>query len=217
MVLRRFTASRRRVALLAGGVALAGAGAGVALAVAASQGGRYVPALRASVPAAKVAPVEHAQPGSGPESTVPAPVPAGTIAAIPASLIPGGSAPVPVSPALVRVRNGWLASDGRTLVAVYAGAAGDDGRNGRFVIVRQNLVAGTQSQRVLSLDGVGALTIVQAPARRGGRALGAVGESRLPQRLRPHGNPRPAPRPGGARAVSCPFRVCLRSVRGADY
>jgi hypothetical protein len=94
---------------------------------------------------------------------VPAPVPAGTIAAIPAALMPGGSAPVPVSPAIVRVRNGWLVSDGRTLVAVYAGAAGDDGRNGRFVVVRQNLLAGTQSQRVLSLAGTGALEIVRAP------------------------------------------------------
>jgi hypothetical protein len=163
MVFARFAGSRRRVALIAGGLALAGAGGVVALAVAGASGGRYVQALRSSVPAAKVAPVEHAQPGTAPESTVPAPVPATTIAPIPAALVPGGSAPVPVSPALVRVRNSWLVSDGRTLVAVYAGAAGDDARNGRFVIVRQNLVAGTQSQRVLSLAGSGALTIVRAP------------------------------------------------------
>jgi hypothetical protein len=163
MVFARFVGSRRRVALLAGGLAVAGAGAGVSLALAGSPGGRYVQQLRATVPAAKIAQVEHAQPGTAPESTVPAPVPAATIAAIPAALVPGGSAPVPVSPALVRVRNGWLVSDGRTLVAVYAGAAGDDGRNGRIVIVRQNLVAGTQSQRVLNLAGTGALTIVRAP------------------------------------------------------
>jgi hypothetical protein len=163
MVFVRFAGSRRRLALLAGALALAGAGGGVGLAVAGSSGNRYVQAVRASIPAAKVAPVEHAQPGTAPESTVPAPVPPATIAAIPATVMPGGSAPVPVSPALVRVRNGWLVSDGRTLVAVYAGAAGDDGRDGRLVIVRQNLVAGTQSQRVLSLAGTGALTIVRAP------------------------------------------------------
>lgn len=163
MVFPWFAGPRRRLALFAGVLALAGAGAGVALAVAGSSGGRYVQALRVSVPAAKVAPVEHAQPRTAPESTVPAPLPAATIAAIPAALMPGGSAPVPLSPALVRVRNGWIVSDGRTLVAVYAGAAGDDSRNGRFVIVRQNLVAGTQSQRVLSVNGTGALTIVRAP------------------------------------------------------
>ena len=144
-------------------LALAGAGGGVALAVAGSSGGRYVQAVRASVPAAKVAPIEHAQPGTAPESTVPAPVPAGTIAAIPAALMPGGSAPVPVSPALVRVRNGWLVSDGRTLVAVYAGAAGDDGRNGRFVIVRQNLVGGHPVAARAQPRRDGALTIVRAP------------------------------------------------------
>ena len=161
MVFAWFAGPRRLLALLAGVLALAGAGGAVALAVAGSLGGRFVQALRVSVPAAKVAPVEHAQPGTAPESTVPAPVPATTVAAIPAALMLGGSAPL--SPALVRVRNGWLVSDGRTLVAVYAGAAGDDGRNGRLVIVRQNLVAGIQSQRVLSLTGTGALTIVRAP------------------------------------------------------
>ena len=163
MVVVRFAGSRRRLALVAGGLAMAGAGGGVALAVAGSPGDRYVEAMHASVPGAKVAPVQHALPGTAPESTVPAPAPAATIAAIPAALMAGGSAPVPVSPGLVRVENGWLVSDGRTLVAVYAGAAGDDARNGRFVIVRQNLVGGTQSQRVLSLAGTGALTIVRAP------------------------------------------------------
>jgi hypothetical protein len=42
------------------------------------------------------------------------------------------------------------------------------------VVVRQNLVAGTQSQRVLNLPGTGALTIVRAP-------LGAAVESSAQQ------------------------------------
>jgi hypothetical protein len=42
---------------------------------------------------------------------------------IPARML-GSGVPVPISPSVLRVRNGWLVSDGRTLVAVYAGAAG---------------------------------------------------------------------------------------------
>ena len=60
MVFASLRGSRRRLALLAAGLALAGAGGGVALAVASSSGGRYVQAVGASVPAAKVAPIEHA-------------------------------------------------------------------------------------------------------------------------------------------------------------
>jgi hypothetical protein len=75
----------------------------------------------------------------------------------------GPDVPVPIPPSLLRVRNGWLVSDGRTLVAVYAGAAGDDPSVGRLVVVRQDLVAGEQTVRTLDAGSTGALAIVSAP------------------------------------------------------
>ena len=71
--------------------------------------------------------------------------------------------PVPVPPSLLRERNGWLVSDGKTLVAVYAGAAGGDPAVGRVVIVRQDLVAGTQTVGIVDAGPTGALTIAHAP------------------------------------------------------
>jgi hypothetical protein len=75
----------------------------------------------------------------------------------------GSGVPVPIPPSVLRVRNGWLVSDGRTLVAVYAGAAGNDSSVGRLVIVRQDLVAGRQIVRTLDAGPTGALTITAAP------------------------------------------------------
>jgi hypothetical protein len=75
----------------------------------------------------------------------------------------GPAVPVPISPSLLRVRNGWLVSDGRTLVAVYAGAAGSDRSIGRLVIVRQDLAAGTQTVRVIDAGTTGVLAIAAAP------------------------------------------------------
>jgi hypothetical protein len=81
---------------------------------------------------------------------------------IPARML-GSEAPVPIPPSVLRVRNGWLVSDGRTLVAVYAGAAGDDRSVGRVVVVRQDLVAGRQTVRTIDAGATGALTIAAAP------------------------------------------------------
>ena len=81
---------------------------------------------------------------------------------IPARVL-GRDVPVPISPALIRVRNAWLVSDGRTLVAVYAGADGEDPTVGRLVIVRQDLRAGSQSVRTIDAGPTGALTIAAAP------------------------------------------------------
>lgn len=52
--------------------------------------------------------------------------------------------PPPVPGALITVRNGWLVSDGYTLVAVYAGSAANDHSRGLFVVVRQNEIFGVQ-------------------------------------------------------------------------
>jgi hypothetical protein len=71
--------------------------------------------------------------------------------------------PPPISPSLLRNPTGWLVSDGRTLVAVYAGEAGEDPSIGRFVIIRQNLVFGMQDRRWIDAGRIGALQITNAP------------------------------------------------------
>jgi hypothetical protein len=88
--------------------------------------------------------------------------PGSAVQAIPARML-GSGVPVPISPSILRARNGWLVSDGRTLVAVYAGAAGNDASLGRLVIVRQDLAAGTQTVRTIDAGPTGALTIARAP------------------------------------------------------
>jgi len=70
---------------------------------------------------------------------------------------------VPIPSSVLQVRNAWLVSDGRTLVAVYAGAAGVDPSIGRLVIVRQDLAAGRQTVRTVDAGPTGALTISAAP------------------------------------------------------
>jgi hypothetical protein len=82
--------------------------------------------------------------------------------AIPGQML-GTDAPVPIAPSLLRETNGWLVSNGKTLVAVYAGAAGGDSSTGRVVIVRQNLVSGRQTVATLDAGPTGALTIATAP------------------------------------------------------
>jgi hypothetical protein len=95
-------------------------------------------------------------------NTEPADPPESTQHPIPARML-GSGAPVPISPSVLQVRDGWLVSDGKTLVAVYAGAAGIDSSVGRLVIVRQDLVAGRQTVRTLDTGPTGALTIATAP------------------------------------------------------
>lgn len=95
-------------------------------------------------------------------SAEPAPVPRSEPQPIPGRML-DSSVPVPISPSILRARNGWLVSDGRTLVAVYAGAAGSDPEVGRVVIVRQDLVAGKQAIRIVDAGPTGALTIAAAP------------------------------------------------------
>ena len=61
------------------------------------------------------------------------------------------------------MRNDWLVSDGRILVAVYAGVAGNTPSMGRLMIVRQDLVAGRQTLRTIDVRATGALAISAAP------------------------------------------------------
>ena len=95
-------------------------------------------------------------------STEPAAPPASAPHSVPARML-GSDVPVPIPPPVLHVRNGWLVSDGRTLVAVYAGAAGDDPSHGRVVVVRQDLVAGRQTVSTIDVGPTGALTITAAP------------------------------------------------------
>jgi hypothetical protein len=82
---------------------------------------------------------------------------------IPAHMLPP-DAPVPISPSRLRATNGWLVSNGVTLVAVYAGASGGDPSVGTFAIVRQNLALGFQTVSFVDLPGTGAVRITGAPA-----------------------------------------------------
>lgn len=91
----------------------------------------------------------------------------------------GADVPVPIAPSVLRPRNAWLVSDGRKLVAVYAGAAGDDATVGRVVIVRQDLVAGKQTTRTIDAGQVGALLITDAPLGAAVETSGLTGTVRL--------------------------------------
>jgi hypothetical protein len=95
-------------------------------------------------------------------NTEPAPSPVAAPRPIPAQML-GADAPVPIAPSILQARNGWLVSNGKTLVAVYAGAAGNDPSIGRVVIVRQNLAAGKQTVRAVDAGPSGELTISAAP------------------------------------------------------
>jgi hypothetical protein len=97
--------------------------------------------------------------------TTPAQPPEAAPQPIPARML-GSGVPVPIPPSVLQLRNAWLVSDGHTLVAVYAGAAGNDPAVGRLVIVRQDLVAGTQTVRALDAGRTGALRIAAAPLGR---------------------------------------------------
>lgn len=159
-------------------VAAAGLAVVAASALAAAGGSVYVPQLGKSLPAEKARAVQHSLPRNAPESKQPAPQTPSDQTGIAAKFL-GPEVPVPISPTLLRTVNGWLVSDGKTLVAVYAGAAGNDSSQGRVVIVRQDLQAGVQTQDVVDTGATGALRVAGAPlgaavetsAQRGGIVL----------------------------------------------
>lgn len=77
-------------------------------------------------------------------------------------------APPPLHWALINPKNGWLVSDGWTLVAVYAGSPGADPSIGRFAILRQNAIFGIEylPPDVVDVGRVGAIKIVHPPRGR---------------------------------------------------
>lgn len=159
-----------------GGLAVAATGASIRpLGLDGSHGPRKAAALQRL---ASVAATDSSTAVSGPPAFVRHPIPARML---------GPEAPVPIPPSVLRVRNAWLVSDGRTLVAVYAGAAGNDPARGRLVIVRQDLVAGRQTLRTIDCGPIGPLEIRAAPlgvsaeraAQAGSIALRASSGARL--------------------------------------
>jgi hypothetical protein len=140
-----------RLLICASAVCLLAAGVGLAAAV------------RVQGPQEKSAALQRlVSVGTRDSSTEPADPPDVGQHPIPARML-GPDVPVPIPPAVLHVRNGWLVSDGETLVAVYVGAAGGDASIGRIVIVRQDLAAGRQTVRTLDAGPTGALTIAAAP------------------------------------------------------
>jgi hypothetical protein len=126
-------------------------------------GGGLAAAATVSAPPEKAVAVQrHVSVATTDSNTEPAIPPDPAPQPIPARML-GSGVPVPIPPSVLRVRNGWLVSDGRTLVAVYAGEAGNDSSLGRLVIVRQDLVAGRQTVRTVDAGPTGALTITAAP------------------------------------------------------
>jgi hypothetical protein len=126
-------------------------------------GGGFALAGAIGVPAEKAAALDRlASLAMTDSNTEPAAAPTFRPHAIPARML-GPEVPVPVGPSVLGARNGWLVSDGRKLVAVYAGAAGNDSSMGRVVIVRQDLASGRQTIRIVGTGPTGALTISAAP------------------------------------------------------
>jgi hypothetical protein len=151
-----------RPKLVAAAVAVLALGTGGGLAVAGAVGA--FPRLGAHpVPAEKAAALGRlASVATTDSSLEPAPAPAFEPHPIPARML-GSDVPVPIAPSVLQARNGWLVSDGKTLVAVYAGASGADAAVGRVVIVRQDLAAGKQTVQSVDAGPTGPLTIASAP------------------------------------------------------
>ena len=156
----RLLSVKRAVTVLAGLAVAAGGGLAVAAAV-----GNSVPAKKAEGLArlVSVATTDSNTEQVAPPEWAPEPIPAGPRHRAAAGRMLSPGVPVPLPPSVLRMQNGWLVSDGKTLVAVYAGAAGDDPSAGRLVIVRQDLVAGKQTVSTLDAGATGALAIAAAP------------------------------------------------------
>jgi hypothetical protein len=114
-----------------------------------------------AVPTSKTAALAHRMPSAPRDATASAgtaAMPAFTPDPIPAAIL-GSNVPVPIPSSIINETNGWLVSDGYTLVAVYAGSQGADATQGRAVIVRQDLRAAKQTVQIVDAGPTGPLTI----------------------------------------------------------
>ena len=101
--------------------------------------------------------------------------------------------PPPIHYALINPKNGWLVSDGYTLVAVYAGSPGEDPSLGRFAIVRQNVIFGVQYDPpdIVDVGRVGAIKITRAPRGRSRETSAQTGRIAFVSANGTKGVPRP--------------------------
>lgn len=164
---RTRTHSRKAKLLVAvGALGLAGVLSGLAVA---GSSPLSIPRIgrNVTVPAAKSAAMADRMPSGSNDSTAsagPRAATAFTPEPIPAEIL-DANVPVPIATSIIDAANGWLVSDGYTLVAVYAGSKGDDPTQGRVAIVRQDLGAATQTVQVVDAGSTGPLTIAaSAPA-----------------------------------------------------
>jgi hypothetical protein len=153
---RRHSRKTTIIALVGLFLALLGGGAvALALSQTTPNGFTYVPQIGFAVPNSKLPaaePTPMAEPAGVQGATT-----SGPLEPIPAHILPAGTVPA-AGPSELNESNGWLVSDGATLVAVYAGSAGDDATNGRFVIVRQTS-AGSQTVTTVDVPNSGAVSL----------------------------------------------------------
>ena len=152
---------RRKAKLLTALAVLGLAGVVIGLAAAGSSS-VSIPRLGSAVivPADKAAAMANAMPSAPTDATASARPAAAAFTPdpIPAAIL-SSDVPVPISASIISETNGWLVSDGYTLVAVYAGSKGNDPTQGRVVIVRQDLRAGTQTVQIVDAGATGPLTV----------------------------------------------------------
>lgn len=162
------TARRTRRVLAALGAAAVLSGGGVALAATSSQ----------SLTAAKAKMLEHAISGYG-RPAARQPIRPGAFRTKPIAGIPArttqGKAQTPFPAAVAAITGSWMTSNGKTMTAVYAGFNPASPSQGRIVILRQNILRGTQNEVIRTTIGTGALTISRAPAGRGAETTGQAG------------------------------------------
>jgi hypothetical protein len=170
----------RRAAIAIVALAIVGGGsAALASAHSVPRGETFVPSLGISVPNAKIRVLEHSSPHFfNPPTAIHQAV--GKLRTATVTGIPGRFLPqmrqTPFPPELLTVTRAWQTSNGRTLTAVYAGVNPANSGEGRIVIFRQNIMAGTQSTSVLNVEGSGSLSFVRAPLGVGAETAGQTGE-----------------------------------------
>lgn len=139
--------------------------AGIAVAQSDNNGdGTYVPGFGVTLPPEKAKAAEATLPSGEPEGTQTTAPPTGAPDQIEANISSAKGAAIPFSPELIVPSNLWMVSDGKSLVAVYAGAAGDNSADGRLAIMTQSFSeGGGQTIQFIDVPKVGALEITKAP------------------------------------------------------
>lgn len=173
MSIRISRGSRGAAVALAALAVIAGGSAAIASASSTPRGETYAPAIGINVPNGKLRIMEHSDPRFlDPPTAIHKAI--GKLRTTPVTGIPGRFLPemlqTPFPPQLLTVGRAWQTSNGRTFVAVYVGVNPADSSQGRIVIFRQDIMAGTQSYAMINVNGTGTLTIVRAP-------MGALAET----------------------------------------